>query len=269
MRTLLGLDRQKIAFQQRRLQQSITIQYQRPLAVEIHRATMEMVNGLRSTGSVPYLPAEHEARVAAIFADLASTTVTAFGERILNDGKARGLHQLERKGFAELFQRLALEYIRAEAIRKKITDIAETTRQRIITRLTRGQEQGQSLDEIATALEATSQRISRVRGALIARTETHGAANHGTHEAAKATGLLLQKEWVSVADTRIRDFNEPIAEFDHRRMDGVTVAMDAFFNVPQINGKSNAIMFPGDPNGHPGNIINCRCQAVHVIPGIE
>lgn len=266
MRTLLGLDRRKIAYQQTRLQRSLAIQYRRPLAAEIQRAFLLMVNGLRSTNSVPYLPPDHERRLEGIYQAMAETSIAAFGERILNDSKARGYHDIERKSFADFFQRLAMEFVRGELIRRRITAVAETTRAQIVRLVARGQDEGQGIDEIAANLERVSSRISRTRGALIARTETHNASNFGAHEAAKATGLVLMKEWVSVQDTRIRDFNEPIAEFDHRRMDGVTVAMDASFLVPRINGGREPLLFPGDAAGSPANTINCRCQSVHIIP---
>jgi uncharacterized protein with gpF-like domain len=94
--------------------------------------------------------------------------------------------------------------------------------------------------------------ISRQRGALIARTETHGAANYGADGAARATGLKLRKEWIAAEDERTRP--------DHNEANGQIVDMDQAFDVG-----GEALMYPGDPAGSAGNIINCRCGVSHVV----
>ena len=91
-----------------------------------------------------------------------------------------------------------------------------------------------------------------MRGALIARTETHGAANYGADGAARATGLKLRKEWVSAEDERTRE--------SHRLADGETVGMDQAFNVD-----GERLMYPGDPSASAGNVINCRCAVSHIV----
>jgi len=94
--------------------------------------------------------------------------------------------------------------------------------------------------------------ISRQRGALIARTETHGAANYGPDGAARATGLDVRKEWVAAADERTRT--------THAEADGQVVPIDQPFRVG-----GELLMFPGDPAGSGANIINCRCAISHIV----
>jgi uncharacterized protein with gpF-like domain len=227
---------------------------------------LEMLNGLRITGAIPALPVDHEARIRAAYEAMIFDVVAGSGDGVLSGGKSHVLG-FERKDFADFFQRLAQEFIGLEAVRQRITAVAKTTRDQLVRMVSRGQEQGESLDVIARDIEKRIPLLSRLRANRIARTEIHGAANYGAHNAAKATGLTLLKEWVSVVDTRIRDFNEPtIAEFDHRRMDGVTVAMEHAFNVPRRGGGTEGLMFPGDTRGSAANIINCRCQSVHIVP---
>jgi len=230
----------------------------------IRAATEQMLGQFEATGSAPNLPDDFHNRMGQIYLDMSAMLIDAFGSRILDQGKRAGL-VLETKDFEEFFQRLALEYVAQEAMRQRIAFVTQTTRDQIIAQITKGQEEGLSVEEIAKLIADALPQISRVRGALIARTETHGAANFGADQAARATGLTLRKEWVSSHDHRTRDFLDPIAEFSHRAADGQIVDMDQAFQIKRRDGTTEALMFPGDPVGSPGNVINCRCSVSHEV----
>ena len=66
-------------------------------------------------------------------------------------------------------------------------------------------------------------------------------------ENARVTGRILTKTWHSHHDDRTRT--------DHRVVDGHTVP---FYEPFQVGASS--LMFPGDPNGLPDEVINCRCH---------
>ena len=226
-----------------------------------------MVNEFKRLGAVPDLPIGHVGRLRSIYTDMADVSIRAFGGRIVDQGKARGLI-LERKDFAEFFRRLALEYIQDELIRQRIAMVSEATRAQMVRLVVAGQEEGLGVSEIAQSITDALPGITMRRGALIARTETHSAANFGANEAAKATGLQLQKEWVSVEDHRTRDFGEGdgvIDTFSHRAMNGAVAEMDQAFSVPNRLGGFEKMMFPGDPVGSAGNTINCRCAVSHIV----
>jgi len=217
------------------------------------------------SGGVPFLPPDHEQRIAEIFRRMALASVEANGNRVLGQGKAAG-QRIETKDFAAFFQRLADEWISAEAIRQRIAAIAETTRDQLIRVIQMGQTEGDGIDQIARNISRRLPRISRQRAALIARTETHGAANYGADGAARATGLRLRKEWISIADHRTRDFLEPdISEFSHRAMNGKTVEMDGMFQVPRKGGGFELLAYPGALGGSAANVINCRCATGHIV----
>lgn len=84
----------------------------------------------------------------------------------------------------------------------------------------------------------------------IARTETHTAASVGADEAADARDLEMVKEWAATEDQRTRP--------DHSAANGQTVAMDEKFSVG-----NDSLDFPGDPDGSPEQIINCRCVVLY------
>jgi uncharacterized protein with gpF-like domain len=159
---------------------------------------------------------------------------------------------IETKSFREFFLRLATEYLGLEMIRRRITSVTETTRQQIVNQIKIGQQAGEGVGAIAKRITGNIPFISRQRGALIARTETHGAANYGADAAARATGLDVRKEWVAAADERTR--------LSHAEADGQVVQIDQPFTVD-----GEMLMFPGDPEGSGGNIINCRCAVSHLV----
>ena len=119
---------------------------------------------------------------------------------------------------------------------------------------------GQSIDDIVNALEKEVKKRGWYRWQLmrIARTESTAAANHGSQTAATISGVLTDKVWISAQDARTR--RPPKSQYNHLAMNGVKVAMNEKFNV---NG--DEIMFPGDPKGAAGNIINCRCTIGRVV----
>lgn len=239
----------------------------RVYAAEIARASNHMINEFKQLGAVPHLPIDHIGRLRAIYVDMADISIRAFGGRIVDQGKERGLI-LERKDFAEFFKRLALEYIQDELLRQRIVMVSEATRAQIVRRVIAGQEEGLGVAEIAKSITDALPSISIRRGALIARTETHGAANFGADQAARSTGLQLQKEWVSAEDHRTRDFGESdgvIDKYSHRAMNGIAIDMDQAFSVPDRYGGTEKMMYPGDLVGSAENVINCRCATSHVI----
>ena len=194
---------------------------------------------------------DHEARLRAILTDQAELAIRLFGERILGAQRA-GHVVIERKDFAETLMRLGLRYIMLETTRRRITDIAETTRAQIIRGIERGFEDGLGVPETARLVRDLVPSLSRYRSEMISRTELHSAANYGANEAAEETGLTLRKEWVAASDERTRE--------DHVEADGQIVAMDEPFDVG-----GELLMYPGDGNGSPEQIINCRCSVSHIV----
>lgn len=263
MTYLIGSTAEESARAMNALQDALVGRFKPAWEAEIRRAMLEMTEAYEATRSVPSIPPEHEARMAEIWANMTAVAVNAFGNRVLDQGKAMG-KVLETKSFAEFFARLALEYIASEIIRARITAVSNTLRQQIINVILAGQAEGQPTPEIVTNLRVLSVTIPRYRADMIARTEVHGAANYGANEAAKATGLTLRKEWVSVEDTRTRAILLD-DEFDHRVMNGVVVDMDQPFMVPRSNGTKEPLMVPGDPSGSAANVINCRCAIAHQV----
>jgi hypothetical protein len=95
-----------------------------------------------------------------------------------------------------------------------------------------------------------SDRLLKLRGDNIARTETLSAMHGGQEEALRQltdTGGVqpeqVRRTWRTASDARVRD--------SHAGIDGETVGLDEMFSI--------GLRFPGDPLGPPEEIINCRC----------
>ena len=120
--------------------------------------------------------------------------------------------------------------------------------------------QGKRIPDIAEDLRSVAEmnRVSAVRNA---RTAVTGAQNAGRQESyahAASMGIRVQKMWVATKDSRTCD--------SHRAMDGTVVGYDEEFHTDL----GSTMLYPGDRNGKPGDIYNCRCTLRTVEkPGIE
>ena len=255
--------REREAQIQSRMLDVLERRFRRQLAAAIVAEGNRIRLGYVALGYVPPVSDQHSQDLREIYRQLALAAAKTFGRRIVTQGKSMGL-DLETKeiSFLELFQSFALAWVQQEAIRRRITSVSETTRAQIVSLVAQGQSDGLGVDAIAQMIEDRLPDIGRWRGALIARTETHGAANFATHEVAKTTGMQLEKEWVAVEDARTRRIGMD-DEYDHAAMDGQRVAMDEPFMMPWVGGPDLPIMYPGEAGKPGGATINCRCAVVH------
>lgn len=226
-------------------------EYRGKVAAEIARAMRLMLDAYARTGSIPNLPDETIPRLTDLWRAMGRSGVEAFGNDLLDQGKALG-RDLETKSFFEFFMRLADEWLSGEIIRRRITAVAETTRANIVNQVRIGQAEGLGVAEISKRIAKAVPSISTQRGALIARTETHGAANFGAQNVAKTIGFKMQKEWVAAEDDRTRPW--------HAAANTQVVDIDQPFIVG-----NEMMMYPGDVNGSAWNTINCRCSASYIV----
>lgn len=250
MRRLIDQDPRRELRRQNMLRERLEISFRNKIKAELRRASVDMAVFFDQTGDVS-VPPGHADRLTLIYQAMAIATFNAFGARVMMQGKGSGI-ALETKGFAETMTRFALQYIAGEAMRRRITDVADTTRGFIMRAVRQGYEDGLGQRGVAQYILDLVPSFTDARAGLIARTETHGAANAGANEAAKETGLNLRKEWISADDERTRE--------DHSLANGQIVGQDEAFDIG-----GEALMFPGDPAGSGGQVINCRCSLGWVV----
>ena len=265
-RRLIDRSRTRELKRQHLLLDRLTAQFRGPVKSVIAGGMADMVNTWEHTREV-MIPQGFRGKVEAVYRQMAHAAITAFGQRVVQQGKHAGLI-LETKDFASTMQDLALTYIQQEGIRRRITDVTETTRQQVISAIDQGYRDGLGTQGVAGYVMDMVDGISAYRANVIARTEIHGAANYGSNEAAAETGLPLKREWIAAHDMRTRTLT-PVRgkpdEFGHRQMDGQIVGQDQPFLAPMRSGGVEAIMYPGDPHASPGNVINCRCTLGFIV----
>ena len=116
--------------------------------------------------------------------------------------------------------------------------------------------QGKSIKHMADDLQKRITTMSRDSAIRTARTAVTGAQNAGRMDSYAATekmGIKLKKEWLATLDARTRH--------SHAMLDGEQVAQDKKF--------SNGCRFPGDPQGPPWEIYNCRCTLIAAVDGVD
>jgi hypothetical protein len=182
----------------------------------------------------------------------------AFGDEMFNQLK-NDANNLEVKipitRVFNVFDKLVQKFI-ATTVAQKVVQVTDVTKAKISNLIGLGENEGESIQQIAKRIDTLYlDEIIPNRSTVIARTEVIGASNAGNSYAADQTGLKLEKEWISTRDSRTRDENDL---FDHVSMDGVRVPKSDPYVVPGKKG-DDSIMFPGDPNGQAGNVIQCRC----------
>ena len=239
------------AARQNALLDRIEARFRGKIRAEIARQMNAAAGIYAETGVVAPLYG-HRDRIEAIYAEMAEASIRIFGFRVWEMAGRKGIARPERKSFAATMLNLARQYVGLEAIRRRITQVAETTREQIINAVSLGYRDGLGQSGVAKLIRGSVPGLSSHRAAVIARTEAHGAANYGAHGAAVETGLDLRKEWIAAEDERTRP--------EHDAMNGRVIGMAERFDFGDYT-----LAYPGDPSGPPEGIINCRCALGYVM----
>jgi uncharacterized protein with gpF-like domain len=163
-------------------------------------------------------------------------------------GELRRLPKVQKKrtsfGYNAEWTTQILQYFSAHLFDKVVLPISETTKEYILKIISKGVDEGWSIQRMVEEIEREDYLDGRVRRIL--RTESNRAINYGNELAADKFDYKTQKRWIAVHDSRTRHA--------HLNADNQTVNQDDSFSVG-----GEQMQFPGDPKGSPENTINCRC----------
>jgi hypothetical protein len=133
----------------------------------------------------------------------------------------------------------------------------------VVAEIERGIREGDGIREVTAGvnqiLTATGSERWTNRAVTVARTETMGAVNAGVFRGAQLDAQQRGdpapfKLWLATEDTRTRPTH---AAADKQR----TLLTEPF----RVGGAQ--LMFPGDPTGPAGEVINCRCTMLPIVLG--
>jgi uncharacterized protein with gpF-like domain len=163
-------------------------------------------------------------------------------------GELRRLPKVQKKrtsfGYNQEWTQEVLNYFAQHLFDKVVLPISDTTRDYIMKVISKGVDEGWSIQRMVEEIEREDYLDGRVRRIL--RTETNRAINYGNELAADKFEYKTQKKWVAVHDNRTRHA--------HLSADGQMVEQTGSFSVG-----GEQLDFPGDPKGSGANTINCRC----------
>jgi hypothetical protein len=122
-----------------------------------------------------------------------------------------------------------------------------------------GLKNGDSLNDIASAVRGEFNDLSAGRAQVIASTETAAAYGKGRDAAMKSAGVQWKK-WLTSGNSNVRAA--------HALMNGAIVGVnDDFTVINPKTGETDTIQHPGDVSGAPWNVINCHCVALASATG--
>lgn len=119
--------------------------------------------------------------------------------------------------------------------------------------------QGESIDKTADRLRNVmdTNEQSSMRNARTMMTSAQNIGRQESYEQLERDGLALEKIWMSTADRHTRR--------SHLELDGQRVGIHDYFET--IYG--NKLFEPGDINGAPEEVFNCRCTMVSEVIGYK
>jgi virulence-associated protein VapD len=136
---------------------------------------------------------------------------------------------------------------------RRIKDVTQNTQDEVSNEIVKALEKGLGEQDTMKEIVANTLITSQLRAERIARTEIISASNAGSLEGARASGLKLNKKWITTPDDRTRESHkaENIGQ-------AIVPLEEKFF----IDGEY--LDYPGDVNGSAKNVINCRCTQVYI-----
>ena len=137
----------------------------------------------------------------------------------------------------------------------RLSGVAQNVFDDVKAELQAGLDGGETMQELADRIRGTFSEIDGERAMRIAMTETSAAYGVGRQEAMKSAGIT-QKKWLTSGNDNVRPA--------HAAANGQTVGIDEDFTVG-----GEQLAHPGDPDGSPGNVINCHCVSIAVAVADE
>ena len=198
-----------------------------------------------------YLLLNQEEWAAQLDALISGTLTQTWAKGLADTAETMGMVSMEVTN-PKIIRLIAEQ--RAQIVEGVNSRLADEIRDRLLKTLagptSSAQIQGQIM-EVLPELDDELQSVfgtKEARALTISRTETGKAYNSASFEEYRDKGVQ-RVMWVASNDATTRE--------SHRELDGQTVAVGESFKA--------GLRFPGDPQGAPEEVINCRCALAPVV----
>lgn len=133
-------------------------------------------------------------------------------------------------------------------------------KQKLNSAILQGILQGENLPTIAKRLRTVSNmdKSIAIRNARTMMTGAENAGRYDSYKRAKGMGIEMEQMWMATLDGRTRH--------SHRQLDGERIKIGDKWHHPKF---SNKCRYPGDPEGPPSEVYNCRCTMVGVLAEMD
>lgn len=128
---------------------------------------------------------------------------------------------------------------------------AQTTNEQLSDTLQEGLMNDEGIGELTARVQSVFEDAKSNRARTIAQTSSNAAFEAGQKEGFQAADIDTRL-WLSQRDGRVRD--------THMRADTQKRDMNTPFDVG-----GHKLMHPGDPDGPPSEVINCRCSQLPLL----
>lgn len=240
-------------------------EYAAPLSDTLEAAMDYVQQDVLQTHSIRPLTRPLKLAITRIMTNcwLASTTGVSV---LMREEFKDGFPDLESKANAEAeIHRIVNDYVTSYG-GQRAAQVIQTTERQIADLINGGLSRGEAVSAVSQNVSNKIPELAEIRGLLVTRTEAHASAQFASQKMAERSAIALKKVWNTRGDQRVRDFGTSgrVSEFNHRVMDLQQIPLTSTFKVPRRFGVPEALLFPGDPNGSAGNVINCRCIQTYV-----
>jgi uncharacterized protein with gpF-like domain len=198
-------------------------------------------------------------RLINIFTKQYNRVFQAAKRLVYGELDVKNIIQYQTKDAESILEQALRLFINRFAVQKVTTLIDPTTSSQLSLIIQRGLTEGLSNREISKLILKTGNITSGNRAIVIAKTETHTAMTYGIDQSVASTGVEFEREWSTAGDERVRPSRgSKNRRFNHRAADGQKRKQNEPFDVT-----NEKLMYPGDPTGSGGNIIQCRCIVLY------
>lgn len=220
----------------------------------------ELATSLKMNGRFTSLPVSSTKTMIDKMIDIWAMSVDGEAEILQGEFKNVFMPLESKQDRAVELQRIIDNYF-AQFGSTRVLNVIQHTENQARNFINKGMMSGRSQEETLKLFIDSIPQVASNRAKVITGTEAHTITQFASQILAERSETVLAKIWNTAADGKVRGFpaSSAASAFNHRAMNKIKAVLKQKFLIPRGNGGIEALLFPGDPSGSAGNVINCRC----------